>query len=71
MNDEDDDKVVEEVVLQHTNNNKTEYISSAELVEVGRGVSTSNGTRFLYCCIFSSGIHLVISHVMKFLFHLI
>lgn len=36
MNDEDDDKVVEEVVLQHTNNNKTEYISSAELVEVGR-----------------------------------
>lgn len=49
MNDEDDDKVVEEVVLQHTNNNKTEYISSAELVEVGRErvVWASTGTRLL------------------------
>ena len=33
-NIEDEKNVVEEVVLQHTNNNSTEYITSAELGEV-------------------------------------
>lgn len=34
VDEDEDERVVEEVVLQHTNNNKTEYISSAQLVEV-------------------------------------
>ncbi|MPC48138.1 hypothetical protein E2C01_041905 [Portunus trituberculatus] len=40
VEEDEAERGVEQVVLQHTNNNQTEYITSAQLVEVRDGTQT-------------------------------